>query len=90
MDEYSFLAMKLPLALFSLFCCTGAHSTEIQQMDFCLDYIDKNDGEKAVSTDKNILVSNLLYVVGYIDKDEWEKAKKDNKFIIILLLIIMI
>lgn len=46
-----------------------------------LDYIDKNDGEKAVSTDKNILVSNLLYVVGYIDKDEWEKAKKDNKFI---------
>jgi hypothetical protein len=46
-----------------------------------LDYIDKNDGEKAVSNDKNILVSNLLYVVGYIDKDEWEKAKKDNKYI---------
>lgn len=42
MDEYSFLAMKLPLALFSLFCCTGAHSTEIQQVDFCLDYITFN------------------------------------------------
>lgn len=66
------IAMKFPLALLSIFCCTTAHSTEIQQLDFSLDTVTFNSpGVEGTNDDPPCLI--LWYIKSGRESDETEE-----------------